>query len=115
MMDLLRFILKHVKFLFSEIDAVFRLFKWQHLSPKNKSLENFKVHFLVVKDVKYIKVLKICIDSFLYWHPESKITIHADSFTYGNLQKQFLGKRYSDKRGSVFRRFVTSSRTYAAT
>lgn len=95
MMISLRFILKYVKMLSSKIDAIFRHFKWQYLSPRNKSLEHFKVHFLVVKDIKYIKVLKICIDSFLYWHPESAITIHADSFTYGKLQNQFSGKRYS--------------------
>jgi len=96
-MRFLSFISNNIKNFLSSIDKIFNDFKWKYLSPRNKSLENFSIHFLLVKDPKYASVLRICIDSFLYWHPESKITIHLDSLTKDRVLQEIVTRRNREK------------------
>ena len=88
----LSIVVKHVKIIFAKFDNLSRNKKWRYLSPSNQSNENFSVHFLVVKDPRYVDVLQTCMDSFLYWHPKARITIHLDSFTKKMVKTKILDK-----------------------
>ena len=93
MLNALKKILKFTLIFVTKCDTLIRSFKWKYLRPKNRSSEEIKVHFLLVKDAKYVPVLRICLNSFLYWHPNAKIAIHVDSITIEQVTKKILGKR----------------------
>jgi hypothetical protein len=88
---------KNIKNFLSFTDKNINNFKWKYLSPRNKSLDKFSLHFLMVKEPKYAGVLKTCIDSFLYWHPESEVTIHLDSITRDRVLKEIVNRRNHTK------------------
>lgn len=93
MTNTLRRFVKGVLSALAKIDRFYRTIKWKYLRPKNKSSDVLNVHFLLVKDTKYVSVIKICLDSFLYWHPAAKITIHVDSITKSQVEKELLTRR----------------------
>jgi hypothetical protein len=51
------------------------------LKPTKDSEVALEAHLLVVKDTNYASVAKVCVESFLYYHPQSLVVIHVDSFT----------------------------------
>ena len=51
-------------------------------SSKVSNFNQFIVNILIVKNVKYVKIAKICIDSFLHFHPNAIIKIHCDEETF---------------------------------
>ena len=70
--------------------------KWSANKSKKINAENFHVHVLVVKKIDYVKLSRTAILSFLYFHPNSKITVHCDNVTYLLVKKIF--KKHIDKK-----------------
>lgn len=71
-------------------------FTWSTKKSKKISTENFHVHVLVVKKINYVKLSRTAILSFLYFHPNSKITVHCDHVTYlpvKKILKKYIGKK----------------------
>jgi hypothetical protein len=97
MMSLLGYISRNVKHSLVALNNLTNNFKWLFFSPLLKSSDYFSIHFLVVKDPKYVEVLKICINSFLYWHPKSQITIHVDDLTRQKVLTDILNSRNEGK------------------
>lgn len=56
--------------------------KLRFLEPKNTNPNELVAHLLIVKKLEYIKIAQICVRSFLYFHPTSKIIVHTDNSTY---------------------------------
>ena len=70
--------------------------KWTHTEAKNASPLELIAHVLVIKNDEYCKVAKTCIESFLHFHPNCKVVVHCDKFTF--LKTESLLKRVSRKR-----------------
>jgi len=51
-------------------------------TAKASNVSQLIVNILIVKNDNYVKVAKICIDSFLYFHPNAIIKIHCDEKIY---------------------------------
>jgi len=47
----------------------------------NPGLINHNVHLLVVKNPKYASLARICLESFLFYNPNSTATVHCDLAT----------------------------------
>lgn len=55
-------------------------FKWNYGRSSSVGISK-RVHFLVVKDVKYIPAVRVAIESFLYWNSNSTAVVHCDGLT----------------------------------
>jgi hypothetical protein len=62
---------------------------WDRTKASNSNPHNFNVHILVVKNPIYVKIAKTAVLSFLYFHPNSKVTLHCDSQTFGATVESF--------------------------
>ena len=62
-------------------------FRWKNFRSKNYSPENHKVRMLVIRKSEYVELARICVLSFLYLYPNSKIQIYCDEVTYSPLEK----------------------------
>jgi len=51
------------------------------LDPEELSTTKFTAHMLVVKNISYAPVAKVCVQSFLKFHPNSNIVVHVDKIT----------------------------------
>ena len=73
---------------------------WLNLNSNPHSNLTNNVHMLVVKNIMYIDLARICIESFLHYHPKTKIIVHCDSQTIDKMRK---GLRATQKRrpGSI--------------
>jgi hypothetical protein len=69
------------------------LVKFKLSTPKNANKETIIANMLVVKDLRYVKIAKICVQSFLHFHPNSRIVVHADSRTFLKSQKKLSSKK----------------------
>jgi hypothetical protein len=49
-----------------------------------------EANLLVVKNKIYASMGKLCVESFLYFHPRSTVVIHVDRFTYDAVSKKLL-------------------------
>ena len=47
-----------------------------------------EAHLLVVKKTVYAPIVKVCVESFLYFHPKSYVVIHLDSITLNEVSKK---------------------------
>lgn len=68
---------------FSEF--TFSRFKWLGTSSSSRSEVEFHAHLLIIKKPIYAKIARTCIESFLHYHPNSKIYIHHDQKTSRSL------------------------------
>lgn len=59
----------------------YSIFKYQYFFQKNQSQKNFKINLLIVKNPKYSELARLCVFSFLHFHPNSKVTLHCDEKT----------------------------------
>jgi hypothetical protein len=72
-------------------------FKWTRSKYKKPNTHPFVCHLLVVKKPIYVLMAKICILSFLYYHPNSTILVHCDHSTFLLLNKMLSAKIRSGK------------------
>ena len=56
-------------------------FRYLYLKSTTTSEVALEAHLLVVKKTEYASVAKVCVESFLHYHPRSLVVIHADSLT----------------------------------
>lgn len=61
--------------------------RYLYLMPNKKSEVSLEAHLLVVKKSIYAPIAKVCIESFLYFHPNSSAVIHVDSVTLSEVSK----------------------------
>ena len=62
---------------------------WLTQNSKKANLSFFKVHLLVVNNTFYARLAQTCVESFLFFHPNSQIIIHYDYKTEKELIKRF--------------------------
>lgn len=62
--------------------------RYLYLMPNKKSEISMEAHLLVVKKSVYASIAKVCIESFLYFHPNSSAVIHVDSATLSEVSKR---------------------------
>ena len=72
--------------------------------PKSGGSDNFKgtAHVLLVKNIEYVAFAKICANSFLNFHQNSKVVVHCDSITY-DLAKSRLSSIFLNRRIEVLK------------
>jgi hypothetical protein len=75
--------------LFRAGQSQLNLLKWSYRVPFKPSNLSHKIHILIIRDKKYVGVAKICIYSFLYWHPNAEILVHVDEFTAKKVKRAF--------------------------
>ena len=66
-----------------------KLFWWKYGWNFKSNKEPFCIHLLAIRNTQYVELIEICVRSFLFWHPNSKITIHGDSTTLPRLHQTF--------------------------
>ena len=77
----------------------FKLLRVSWYLPTRKSINQFagQVHVLVVKNTSYINFSRICIESFLHFHPQAKVILHCDTSTFNNAKRFFwVTSRYKN-------------------
>ena len=62
-------------------------------SSEFSNKDSFIVNILIVKNPAYIKIAKICINSFLHFHPNAKVKIHCDEKTFFKAKSTFRSKK----------------------
>lgn len=72
--------------------------RYLYFRPRNPSSLELNAHLLVVKKGIYAPIAKVCVESFLFFHPKSNVTIHVDSHTFSSISKSL---RQVIKRGKV--------------
>lgn len=60
--------------------------KYLHLKPKVASTVGFEANLLVVKNSIYAPIAKVCVESFLFFHPNATVRIYVDSVTESAVQ-----------------------------
>jgi hypothetical protein len=63
-------------------------FRYLYLKPTTGSEVALEAHLLVVKKTKYASVAKVCVESFLHYHPRSLVVIHVDSLTFDEVSRE---------------------------
>ena len=71
---------------------------WIFKNAKNANFDHITAHLLVVKDPMYAKLARTCIESFLHFHPNSKVVVHCDQTTLKSTLWQLLSLRLKRKR-----------------
>jgi len=56
-------------------------FCYLHFKPKSTFEGHYEAHLLLVKNEIYAQIAKVCIESFLFYNPNSKVVIHVDKKT----------------------------------
>lgn len=70
--------------------SVFERIIWLTKFSEGANLNAIKVNMLVVNKNIYSKLAHLCVLSFLFYHPNSKILIHYDKTTHTSLRLRFL-------------------------
>jgi len=102
-----RVIVRKIKSTFHSIERTLTTIKWRYLNSRNPSNIEIRGHLMVVKNIDYVSLARICVESFLYHHPNSSIVIHCDSMTVPELRK-FAGKKWTKNRIKVKEDFDNS-------
>jgi hypothetical protein len=79
--------MKFIRILLTLLGNLNLRFRWLFLGTHLHSQKLFIAHLLVVKNPRYSILARTCIESFLYFHPESLIKVHCDAATYSSLRK----------------------------
>ena len=96
---LLKYLKRYVK---SKISLINRsLMSFRYLNSKSKSSFDgqYEAHLLLVKNEVYAKIAKICVESFLFYNPNSTVVLHVDHKTkaaaHKMLKKLMLKRKVS--------------------
>jgi hypothetical protein len=95
-LDSLRKIKKIARLSFSLLQSKVALLWLEYSSCSNANQGLFRIHLLVVKQEKYVPISRICVISFLYFHPNSEVFLHADRHTLPLLKKWKLRKKHAN-------------------
>jgi hypothetical protein len=90
-MAVIQILKKMKRFTKSALSQIIRLansFRYLYLTPTNKSDLSMEAHLLVVKKTIYAPIVKVCVESFLYFHPKSCVVIHLDAITINEVSKK---------------------------
>lgn len=63
------------------VKLILMSFRHLHLRPKSSFTGHYEAHLLVVKNEIYASLAKVCVESFLFYNPNSKVVVHVDSGT----------------------------------
>ena len=74
---------------------------WRHRKSPTATLNPYIANILVTKNPIYAKVARVCVESFLYHHPNSKVNLHVDEITKKEVENEILSK-FPRARVSVF-------------
>jgi hypothetical protein len=80
----LRLLKKFKRFAKSRLVYVVRVvmsIRYLHLRPNSTFSGYYEAHLLVVKNEIYASIAKICVESFLFFNPNSRVVLHVDSAT----------------------------------
>lgn len=83
-MIVIRLLKKLKKFLKSQVRLANRTLmskRYLLLKPKSSSAGCYEAHLLIVKNEIYASIAKVCVESFLFFNPNSKVVLHVDSRT----------------------------------
>lgn len=67
----------------------YRRIRWLTSTSRTANCSPFKIHLLVVKQPIYAKLARTCVESFLYFHPNTQVIIHCDQVTLNSLKRAF--------------------------
>ena len=76
--------------MFFEAKRIKILHTWRSGISSSPSNATYRAHVLVVKKIEYVRVAQICVESFLYHHPNSTVLIHTDQTTIKEAQRIFM-------------------------
>lgn len=62
--------------------ARYLMFKYEYRRQNNQSFYPFTLNLLVVKNPKYSELAQMCVKSFLHFHPNARVKLHCDEFTF---------------------------------
>jgi len=62
-------------------------YKWRVGSSKVSSTQNILAHLLVVKNSQYSSLARVCIESFIHYHPNTVFVVHCDSTTFSDTRQ----------------------------
>jgi hypothetical protein len=65
------------------LETISNRIKWIYFSPDDADRNLYAVHMLVSKKNDYSQIARVCVESFLYFHPKAAVIIHCDSITFG--------------------------------
>ncbi len=88
-------------FVVSTLDNTKLHVKWVFKNANNANFDPITAHLLVVKNPMYAKLAQTCIESFLHFHPNSKIVIHCDQSTLRSTYWQ-LGFLRFKRKGRIY-------------
>lgn len=76
-----------------------RRFRWLTGQCNTSNETPFEVSLLAVKKAEYAALARVCIESFLYYHPRSYVTVFCDETTFASLRRNlFLVSRFKPGR-----------------
>ena len=71
------------------------LLRWEYFPAHKSNNRHLSAHLLVVKNVKYSQIAQICATSFLHYHPNATVIIHADESTQSAVSKWVSRSRFT--------------------
>jgi hypothetical protein len=71
------------------------IYKWEKSRIPPLKQENRTAHLLVVKNLRYVSISRICVSSFLHFNSNYNVLIHCDYITYKSLIEEFSKSRFS--------------------
>jgi len=91
---------RYTKSRISLVNRTLMSFRYLNLKPKSSFDGQYEAHLLLVKNEIYAQIAKICVESFLFYNPNSTVVIHVDNKTKVATQKT-LKKLVSKKKVSI--------------
>lgn len=79
---------RFLKALLVQVNRRLLSLKFLYFKPKSTSEFNYNANLLVVKKKVYAPIAKICVESFIHFHPKSSVTIHVDSQTIAEVSRK---------------------------
>jgi len=73
----------------------YSILKYQYFFQKDQSQENLKINLLIVKNPKYSELARLCVFSFLHFHPNSTVILHCDEKTIASVTRWSHNSKFS--------------------
>lgn len=89
MKEFRRFIPKVISKQLKRIVLEIEVIKFRTTRAKKIDKRHLIAYLLVVKDIQYCFLARVCVLSFLYFHPNSEVLIYSDSATHQKLVRIF--------------------------
>lgn len=82
---------------------------WLIRNSSNATSSNFKIHLLVVSNPTYAKLAQTCVESFLFFHPNSQVVIHHDDRTKTHLLRHLKALQFFRKGRVIYEKVSEGS------